>query len=369
MQTHDIISPKVLYADIISKVMSKKPYMRARRTDKLLGDRVLMKKSLRILVVLISLTVIILLLWGNEIADKWNEAGNLNAMGKRDEADSLNETDSRDEEGAKGQSGTHTSEKTSDNVPEAIINKDGMIVQERILTPEGFERVPVVEGSFEEYLRGLPLKPHGAKVTYFNGGTKPLDVHVAVLDMDVGGRDLQQCADSVIRLRAEYLYEKGLYNKIHFNFTNGFNADYSKWMDGYRIKVSGNKADWVKQASKGSDYASFRKYLDMVFAYAGTLSLSKEMENIPLEEMQPGDVFLKGASPGHCVIVMDMAENKQTGEIIFIAAQGYMPAQEMHILENPANEDGNPWYTLDFGDELITPEWTFSDTQLYRFRD
>jgi hypothetical protein len=85
--------------------------------------------------------------------------------------------------------------------------------------------------------------------------------------------------------------------------------------------------------------------------------------------MQPGDVFLKGASPGHCVIVMDMAENKQTGEIIFIAAQGYMPAQEMHILENPANEDGNPWYTLDFGDELITPEWTFSDTQLYRFRD
>jgi hypothetical protein len=31
---------------------------------------------------------------------------------------------------------------------------------------EGFERIDVTEGSFGEYLRKLPLKPHGSKVKY-----------------------------------------------------------------------------------------------------------------------------------------------------------------------------------------------------------
>lgn len=362
-----------------------------------------MKRSLKILLILLALTVVILLVWGNQISDELksimtgisqtgnrgniiskalgefgNESSpknddNSGQTGNRDEAGNLGKAGSLDETGADGQLGTHSTGKsfssTADSDADKFINKEGRTVRERILVPEGFERVAIEPESFEDYLRKLPLKPHGAKVTYYNGSTKPLDVHVAVVDMDVGERDLQQCADSIIRLRAEYLYGKGLYERIHFNFTNGFNADYSKWMEGYRIKVSGNKADWVKQGSRGTDYASFRKYLDMVFAYSGTLSLSKEMENIPLEEMQPGDIFLKGALPGHCVIVLDMAENEKTGDIIFIIAQGYMPAQQMHVLENPANEDGNPWYRMDFGDELITPEWTFTDKQLYRFRD
>lgn len=251
----------------------------------------------------------------------------------------------------------------------SLLNGQGMTVRDRILVPAGFERVVTPEGSFGEYLRNLPLKLHGSKVTYHNGGTKPYDVHVAVLDMDVGSRDLQQCADSVIRLRAEYLYGKGLYDRIHFNFTCGFNAEYAKWIEGNRIKVSGNNAVWVKQGDKGAGYASFRRYLDMVFAYAGTLSLSKEMERVTIDTMQPGDVFLSGGTPGHCVIVLDMAENAETGGKIFILAQGYMPAQDMHILKNPSDDEGDPWYSVDIGDELVTPEWTFTKDQLYRFKD
>ncbi len=251
----------------------------------------------------------------------------------------------------------------------SLINEKGATVTERILVPDGFERVALAEGSFGEYLKNLPLKPHGSQVTYYNGDIKPVDVHAAVLDIDVGSRDLQQCADSVIRLRAEYLYSKGQYDRIHFNFTNGFRADYTKWSQGYRINVTGNDAKWVKQGSSSTDYFGFRKYLDMVFSYAGTLSLSKEMRNIKVEEMQPGDVFLKGASPGHCVIVLDAAKNEETGEMRFIIAQGYMPAQEMHILKNPNNAQGNPWYSTDFGEQLITPEWIFTKDQLFRFVD
>ena len=249
----------------------------------------------------------------------------------------------------------------------SYINKSGETVQERIMVPEGFERIKVETDSFGEYLRNLPLKPDGSKVRYYNGDTKPADVYEAVLDIDVGERDLQQCADSVIRLRAEYLYGKGLFDKISFNFTNGFKADYSTWMKGNRIKISGNKAYWVEQGSASKEYVSFRKYLDIVFAYAGTLSLSKEMKEITLEEMQPGDVFIYGQTPGHCEIVLDMAENKTTGKKIFILAQGYMPAQEMQILKNPSNDEGNPWYEADFGDSLRTPEWEFTKDQLMRF--
>lgn len=249
----------------------------------------------------------------------------------------------------------------------SLIDPEGTTAAERIEPPEGFFRLPLDGGSFGEYLRNLPLKPHGSSVKYYDGGTKPWDVHVAVVDMDVGARDLQQCADAVIRLRAEYLYANGAFDKIHFNFTNGFNAKYSKWIQGYRISITGNKAVWVEKGSKSTDYESFRKYLDIVFAYAGTLSLSQEMKKIELNEIQPGDVFLKGGSPGHCVIISDMAENPQTGEKVFLIAQSYMPAQDIHILKNPANEDGNPWYTAEFGDELVTPEWTFTKDQTYRF--
>ena len=248
-----------------------------------------------------------------------------------------------------------------------LINEEGNTVEERIEVPEGFTRVNVKAGSFGEYLRNLPLKPHGSKVKYYDGNEKPLEVYEAVIDIDVGDRDLQQCADAVMRLWAEYLYSKGLFAKIRFNFTNGFNAEYAKWRQGNRIKIEGNKVYWVKEAEASNDYESFRKYLNMVFAYAGTLSLSKEMKRVPLKDMAIGDVFIEGGSPGHCVIVIDMAENIQTGEKLFILAQSYMPAQDIHILKNPANEDGNPWYSINFGEVLKTPEWEFTQDHLMRF--
>ncbi len=249
----------------------------------------------------------------------------------------------------------------------SLVNPDGMVIQKRFLTPEGFERITVEDGSFGAYLRNLPLKPHGSRVSYYNGEVKPRDVHEAVIDMDVGERDLQQCADAVMRLWAEYLYGKGLYHKIHFNFVNGFKADYSTWMQGNRIVVEGNKAYWVKRTGYSDDYGSFRQYLDMVFAYANTVSLEGEMKKVPLEEMRIGDVFLKGQLPGHCVIIVDMAENKDTGEKLFMIAQSYMPAQDIHILKNPSDAGLSPWYRMNFGDVLDTPEWRFTRDQLVRF--
>lgn len=259
-------------------------------------------------------------------------------------------------------SGNERSPESPSSKPMIVAN--GNTIATRILPPKGFVRADATT-SFGRYLRNLPLKAEGSKVHYYDGTVKSNDVHVAVVDMDVGKRDLQQCADAVMRLRAEYLYQSEQYDDIHFNFTNGFNASYKKWRMGNRISVKGNKVSWYPSASGNTSYRSFRKYLNMVFAYAGTLSLSRELQPVSLASLQIGDVFIRGGSPGHAVIVVDVAMNDQ-GEKVFLLAQSYMPAQEIQILKNPNNHSFSPWYQADF-ETLYTPEWTFEVEELKRF--
>jgi hypothetical protein len=218
----------------------------------------------------------------------------------------------------------------------------------RITPPAGFTRVAAGEGSWAEWLRGLPMKPAGSPVLTYTGARKwRQDVHAAVIDIDVGKRDLQQCADAIMRLRAEWLYASGRPREIAFNDTDG------------------KRRVFARQGKQ--DYAGFRKYMDLVFAYAGTYSLERELKPVPVDDIAIGDVFIKGGFPGHAVLVADMAENAATGEKRFLLVQSYMPAQEMHVLKNPKSEDGSPWYETDFGDHLVTPEWLFPRNSLKRW--
>lgn len=247
----------------------------------------------------------------------------------------------------------------------------GQTIAERIMPPEGYVRTEVAANSFASYLRRLPLQPEGTKVLLYNGETKRNQLPAyAVVDLDIGKRDLQQCADAVIRLRAEYLYEQKQYAAIHFNFTNGFNAEYTKWAKGSRIRVNGNTVSWYP--SKGEDYSykTFRSYLDMVFSYAGTASLSKELAPVNYLEMKIGDVFIQGGHPGHAVIVVDMAVHPKTKKKVFLLAQSYMPAQHIHILTNPVNRKKSPWYELSDSDDgkVYTPEWIFNKKDLKQFK-
>jgi hypothetical protein len=68
------------------------------------------------------------------------------------------------------------------------------------------------------------------------------------------------------------------------------------------------------------------------------------------------------------VIVVDMAENKRTGEKVFLVAQGYMPAQDIHVLKNSNDGGLSPWYPLEFSETLHTPEWDFEKTELKKFK-
>lgn len=250
-----------------------------------------------------------------------------------------------------------------------LIRPDGHSVEDRVAVPTGAKRTAVPENSFAAYLRNFPLKAQGSKVFLYDGSPKHnQQVHAAVLDLDVGSRDLQQCADAVMRLRAEYLFRQGKLDQIHFNFTNGFKCEYVKWREGNRMVVNGNQTRWSKTAQPDHSYASFRRYMDLIFSYAGTLSLAREMVGVPVSQMQVGDVFIQGGSPGHAVIVMDMAVDPQKKRKYFLLAQSYMPAQSIHILKNLQQPSISPWYVADFGEVLSTPEWTFTSNDLKRFR-
>jgi hypothetical protein len=232
--------------------------------------------------------------------------------------------------------------KTINNQPEKI---------NEIPVYTGFTRIISPKHSFAEYLQNLKLKKD--KTVYAYDGSvimnKDNGYQYAVIDMDVGNRDLQQCADAIMRLRAEYLYSLKKYNQIHFNFSDGKARYYTNY----------SKSDY--------SYKKFRKYMNYIFAYANTATLKRELHKVKVEDMQIGDVFIQQGSPyGHAVIVVDMAENPNTGEKIFMVAQSFMPAQSIHILKN-TNKNDSPWYPLNFGEKLRLPSWTFNKNDLRRF--
>ena len=81
-----------------------------------------------------------------------------------------------------------------------IVRPEGQTVSERFSPPDGYSRIVDDEKSFSSYLQNFRLLEHGAEVYYYNGKVKPMKVHEAVFDIDVGTKDLQQCADAIIRL-------------------------------------------------------------------------------------------------------------------------------------------------------------------------
>jgi Domain of unknown function (4846) len=214
-----------------------------------------------------------------------------------------------------------------------------------IPVPDGYQRIPVPASSFARWLREFPLR--STRTVYlYNGALKAnQSAAFAVLDISTGSKDLQQCADAVMRLRAEYFYERGELEKIRFIDNAG------------KVYVSPPSANRVR----------FHQYLEQVFSWCGTLSLEKQLQALgDPRQVQPGDVLIKGGSPGHAAIIMDVAEN-EAGERICLLANSYMPAQDIHVVVNPRDKNISPWISIKKGENVDLPEWRFHASQLRRW--
>lgn len=226
--------------------------------------------------------------------------------------------------------------------------------------PAGFTRAPVADGSFGAFLRQLPLTPPGTKVVDYRGtplyenGTHPNIA--AVIDVDVGTKDLQQCADAVYRLHAEWRYTTAARKEIRYRALSGTVLPYARYLAGERAVLSGKDLVFQPGPPHADDHAFFRGYLDDVFAWASTSSLERDGKKVGgLAELEAGDAFVLPGSPfGHAVLVLDVAHD-DTGRVALLLGQSYMPAQSVHVLRPDAS---TAWFVVERSDATVTtPFW------------
>ena len=240
-------------------------------------------------------------------------------------------------------------------------------IETKFLLPERYERI--YNDEYSVFLRQFPLKNNNV-VKYHNGQNKYNDnIWAAVFDYDIGNGDLHQCADAVLYMRANYLYKKGLTDKLHYTFVSGFKAKYLDYITHY-YKVDGNNVSLVLRDKRLEDnLETLRKWLREIWMYSNTWSIEKyDSYRVPLSDIKPGDFFIRSNPPpavGHAVKVVDVVSDSRGLKKVMLS-QSYMPAQENHILINP--QDDGVWYEIRGSTQVIqTPEFTFHNNELRRF--
>lgn len=224
--------------------------------------------------------------------------------------------------------------------------------------PKDFKKYVRSDDAFAQWLIDHPLKKEDI-VRYHNGQVKyngRNDVFHAVFDYDIGPLDLHQCADASMYLWASYNYSNGpeFYDRLVFNGADGTEYSY---------------LEYLGSSGKEDNCDNFRRWLDLVWTYANTWSISEyNLEPVPIWDIQAGDIFIVGGFPGHAVSVVDVLYDQETGHKLFMLAQSFMPAQDNHILNNP--ETGFVWYELkSFMTHVVTPQYTFHINDLKRWRN
>ena len=222
-------------------------------------------------------------------------------------------------------------------------------VSEAFPPPAGAARV--TGGAFGDWLAARPLREADEPVRTYAG--QVVGHRARVVDLPLVKGDLQQCADSAIRLRAEWLREVGAAD-IAFHATSGDLIPWSRVRDGERPYVDGRHLAWRSGAA-----GSWDAWLTAVFTWAGTRSLAA-YDTVAAAAPQPGDVVVTPGSPGHAVLLLDVA-TRGTDTFVLVG-EGYMPAQDFHVELGP---EAGWWAWTEDGLDL--PHWSLPADGLRRW--
>ncbi len=222
------------------------------------------------------------------------------------------------------------------------------IVRDVFPPPSGYERVQA--DAFGAWLGQRPLRAADVPVRTHDG--RVVSHRARVIELDVVPGDLQQCADTAIRLRAEWLRETG--GEIVFHATSGDPMPWARWQAGERPVERDNRLEWVPGSAGG-----WESYLAKVFTWAGTRSLA--YDTVAVTDPRPGDVLVQPGSPGHAVMLLDVA--RRGDELVVLVGEGFMPAQDAHVELGP-NSGWWPW-----DDGVALEHWPLPASGLRRFRD
>jgi len=216
--------------------------------------------------------------------------------------------------------------------------------------------------SWPYFLKHLPEKD--APILDYKGNPVSYqEKHTAIVDYDIGNKDLQQCADALMRLRAEYLFTQKRYSEIHFHFVSGQDYRFLDYCKGKRPVPNGNTVHFVYTDTVDINHHNLRRYLDIVYSYASTISLAKELNDA--DRFAIGTVVITPGSPGHCFIITDEATTS-SGDVVYKLVEGYTPAQSIYVLRNLAEPKLGYWHRLAKGD-IETASYSFHNYKLKKF--
>lgn len=272
------------------------------------------------------------------------------------------------------------------------INSEGRTVKTRYNVPPKFYRVETERGSFPEYLQNLSLKPYGYVTHTADGLEKAEKISTSVVDIDsTAGYD---AVGAIIRLRGEYLFNRGEYAKLAFHLNKTFVCDFITWAKGKRIEKRGNKLRWKREKeSNDFSYGNFIDYISTVCTLANKRALESDMRLIPENEFGIGTVIISDDSEQHVMMVVDMIQMDKGISIngwrdmkAVLLVQGGDPSQEIEIIKGdydefslfPRNEGyAHYWNTTNYGERfidkqgglLMTGDRSFYNKKLYRFKN
>lgn len=231
--------------------------------------------------------------------------------------------------------------------PSAWDTPDSVRLDDAFPLPAGFTRRP--RTLFGEWLGGLPVEPADRAVRTHDGRVVRHPARVIALPMVSG--DLQQCADSALRLRAEY--ERQVGRPVMFHSTSGDEMSYARWAGGERPVVRDGHLAWVPGGDRSWD-----GYLTQLFNYAGTASLEVH-DTISARTPRAGDLLVEGGYPGHAIVLLDVVV--RGSETRVLVGEGFMPAQDFHVELGPL--DG--WWAWEDG--VALPHWPLGAEDLRRW--
>ncbi len=243
------------------------------------------------------------------------------------------------------------------SAPTIILTDQVSAIKRQIGSSKKFD-----DQSWQYFLQHLPVKK-GIVVDYTGNAVANQMKQDGIIQYDVGKADLQQCADALMRIRAEYLFSQKRYEEIGFHFVDGHYYSYNDYCKGLRIVTSGKTISFTFLNSCFKTHETLRKYLNIVYCYASTISLAKELKKT--DDFSVGTVVIFSGSPGHCFIIVDEGVDNKKAKV-FKLVEGYSPAQSIYVLRNVDDKSISPWYHLNKG-TIRTASFEFKSYQLGAF--
>lgn len=198
----------------------------------------------------------------------------------------------------------------------------------------------------------------------------PAEDVAAVVDWRLLGR-VEQCADIVVRLVAEYANGNGNADEIVFRSLSGQRIEWKRWLQGrYAVNTDASAIIYHAGAARTETPREFDEFLTFVMSYVNTASLRRDWREVAPGDIQIGDVLIQpsclGAGMGHMSMVVDACEDS-AGNRLYLFVDGYTPARVPVVRQREPNKPMSAWMTpkeyLEYMDQFgpgnfyRSPEW------------